>query len=146
MSRRNDKSVNELEGPVTEVPVDVPERMVLVRCPHCRHVVEADALAKNLDVCPRCGHHLRLSARERIDLTVDDGSFAEWDADVAPSDVLSFPDYRQKLAAAHAKSHEREAVVTGEATIGGEPCALFVMDSSFMMGSMGSAVGEKICR
>ena len=146
MSRRNDKSVNELEGPVTEVPVDVPERMVLVRCPHCRHVVEADALAKNLDVCPRCGHHLRLSARERIALTVDDGSFAEWDADVAPRDVLSFPDYRQKLAAAHAKSHEREAVVTGEATIGGEPCALFVMDSSFMMGSMGSAVGEKICR
>lgn len=146
MSRRNDKSVNELEGPVTEVPVDVPERMILVRCPHCRHVVEADALAKNLDACPRCGHHLRLSARERIDLTVDEGSFAEWDADVAPRDVLSFPDYRQKLAAAHAKSHEREAVVTGEATIGGEPCALFVMDSSFMMGSMGSAVGEKICR
>ncbi|RRF89927.1 MAG: acetyl-CoA carboxylase carboxyltransferase subunit beta [Coriobacteriaceae bacterium] len=146
MSSQIDKSVNELEGPVTEVPVDVPERMILVRCPHCRHVVEANVLSKNLDVCPRCGHHLRLTARERIAITADKGSFVEWDRDVRPHDVLGFPSYRSKLDVARVKSHETEAVVTGEATIAGERCALFVMDSSFMMGSMGSAVGEKICR
>lgn len=146
MSSTRDKSENELEGPVTEVPIDVPPRMVLVRCPHCRHVVEATVLSHELDVCPRCGHHMRLSARRRIKLTVDAGSFVEWDAEVAPHDVLDFPGYQEKLSAANAASHEREAVVCGEATIGGERCALFVMNSAFMMGSMGSAVGEKITR
>jgi acetyl-CoA carboxylase carboxyl transferase beta subunit/acetyl-CoA carboxylase carboxyl transferase alpha subunit len=146
MSSTRDKSENELEGPVTEVPIDVPPRMVLVRCPHCRHVVEASVLSRELDVCPRCGHHMRLSARRRIKLTVDAGSFVEWDAEVAPHDVLDFPGYQEKLSAAKAASHEREAVVCGEATIGGERCALFVMNSGFMMGSMGSAVGEKITR
>lgn len=146
MSSTRDKSENELEGPVTEVPIDVPPRMVLVRCPHCRHVVEATVLSHELDVCPRCGHHMRLSARRRIKLTVDAGSFVEWDAEVAPHDVLDFPGYQEKLSAANAASHEREAVVCGEATIGGERCALFVMNSDFMMGSMGSAVGEKITR
>lgn len=146
MSSTRDKSENELEGPVTEVPIDVPARMVLVRCPHCRHVVEAAELSHNLDVCPRCGHHMRLSARRRIKLSVDAGSFVEWDAEVTPRDVLDFPGYQEKLSAAEAASHEREAVVCGEATIGGERCALFVMNSAFMMGSMGSAVGEKITR
>lgn len=146
MSSTRDKSENELEGPVTEVPIDVPPRMVLVRCPHCRHVVEAGILSRGLDVCPRCGHHMRLSARRRIRLTVDAGSFVEWDAEVAPHDVLNFPGYQEKLSAAEAASREREAVVCGQAAIGGERCALFVMNSAFMMGSMGSAVGEKITR
>lgn len=146
MSSMRDKSENELEGPVTEVPIDVPPRMVLVRCPHCRHVVEAGVLSQALDVCPRCGHHMRLSARRRIKLAVDAGSFVEWDAEVAPHDVLNFPGYQEKLSAAEAASREREAVVCGQATIGGERCALFVMNSAFMMGSMGSAVGEKITR
>ncbi|WP_130811992.1 acetyl-CoA carboxylase, carboxyltransferase subunit beta [Olsenella sp. Marseille-P4559] len=146
MTNPREKSANELEGPVTEVPIDVPPRMVLVRCPHCRHVVEAELLSQNLDVCPRCGHHMRLSARQRIKITVDDDSFVEWDAELAPHDPLAFPGYREKIDEAHAKSHEREAVVCGECAIGGERCAIFVMDSGFMMGSMGSAVGEKICR
>lgn len=146
MSSVRNKSENELEGPVTEVPIDVPPRMVLVRCPHCRHVVEAAVLSQGLDVCPRCGHHMRLSARRRIKLTVDEGSFVEWDEGLGPRDVLNFPGYQEKLSAAEAASHEREAVVCGEATVGGERCALFVMNSAFMMGSMGSAVGEKITR
>ncbi len=146
MSERQ-KSANELEGPVTEVPVELPERTVLVRCPHCRHAIDVDILKGNLDVCPRCGHHMRIGARRRIALTVDEGSFTEWDAGIAPADILKFPGYQEKLEAARAKSGgEQEAVICGEATIKGERCALFVMNGDFMMGSMGAAVGEKICR
>lgn len=146
MSERQ-KSANELEGPVTEVPVEIPERTVLVRCPHCRHAIDAELLKANLDVCPRCGHHMRIGARRRIALTADEGSFTEWDCGLEAKDILGFPGYQEKLAAAHEKSGgEREAVVTGEATIAGERCALFVMNGDFMMGSMGAAVGEKICR
>lgn len=146
MSERQ-KSLNELEGPVTEVPIDIPERTILVRCPHCRHAIDAGVLKQNLDVCPRCGKHMRIGARRRLALTADQGSFEEWDADIEAKDILSFPDYKEKLAAARQKSGgEKEAVICGRATIQGEPCALFIMNGDFMMGSMGAAVGEKICR
>ena len=146
MSERQ-KSLNELEGPVTEVPIDIPERTILVRCPHCRHAIDAGVLKQNLDVCPRCGKHMRIGARRRLALTADQGSFEEWDADIEAKDILSFPDYKEKLAAARQKSGgEKEAVICGKATIQGEPCALFIMNGDFMMGSMGAAVGEKICR
>ncbi len=121
-SERIDKSVNEFEGPVTEVPVDVPERTILVRCPHCRHVVRRGVLAEPGRA--RAADTTRLSARERIAITADKGSFVEWDRDVLPHDVLNFPSYRSKLDVARVKSHEHEAVVTGEATIVGERCAL----------------------
>ncbi|MBM6999789.1 acetyl-CoA carboxylase carboxyltransferase subunit alpha [bacterium] len=140
------KSRNTLEAPATEMPVEVAERRVYVQCPGCHHVVSAERLEENLEVCPRCGHHLRLSARPRVEMTVDPGSFSEWDADVASVDILGFPGYEGKLAKARERSGETEAVVCGEATIGGCRCALFVMNGDFMMGSMGSAVGEKVTR
>ncbi|MFZ2755969.1 MAG: acetyl-CoA carboxylase carboxyltransferase subunit beta, partial [Atopobiaceae bacterium] len=143
---RHAKSANELEGPVTEVPVELPERHVLVRCPGCRRAVDAAELASALDVCPRCGTHLRIGARRRIEITVDDGSFEEWDEGLEAVDLLGFPDYPAKLEAAREKSGELDGVITGRASIGGEACALFVMNGDFMMGSMGSAVGERICR
>jgi acetyl-CoA carboxylase carboxyl transferase subunit beta len=150
MTDRNDprraKSENVLEAPVTQVPVEVPERTLLVRCPSCRRVVDAQLIADNLDVCPRCGHHLRIGARRRLSITVDAGSFEEWDAGLAATDFLDFPGYPDKLDRARRASGETDAVVCGRATIGGQPCALFVMDGSFMMGSMGAVVGEKICR
>ena len=145
MSKR-EKSLNALEGPVTEVAAEFPERHVLVKCPGCRRVIDADKLEANLEVCPRCGRHLRVSGRKRMKMTVDPGTFEEWDADLAATDFLEFPGYPEKLEAAHEKSHENDAVVCGRGLIGGRPCAFFFMNADFMMGSMGAVVGEKITR
>ncbi len=140
------KSRNTLESNVTEVPVEVPERRLYAKCPGCKRVVDIEEITANQDVCPHCGHHMRLSARRRIELTCDEGSFREWDADLAATDFLNFPHYTEKLAAAREKSGEVDAVVCGRATVEGMPCALFVMNGDFMMGSMGAVVGEKIAR
>ena len=145
MSKR-EKSVNALEGPVTEVAAEFPERHVLVKCPGCRRVIDQDKLVANLEVCPRCGRHLRVSGRKRMRMTVDAGSFEEWDRELAATDFLEFPGYAEKLEAAREKSHEADAVVCGRGAIGGHECALFFMNADFMMGSMGSVVGEKITR
>ena len=146
MSDLRDKRNNELEGPVTEVAVELPERTILVKCPACRRVIDEGKLAANYDVCPRCGHHLRIGARKRLRITVDAGSFQEWDGGLEARDFLHFPGYAEKLDLARAKTGEADAVVCGRARIGGRDCALFVMNGDFMMGSMGSVVGEKICR
>lgn len=145
MSKR-EKSVNALEGPVTEVAAEFPERHVLVKCPGCRRVIDQDKLVANLEVCPRCGRHLRVSGRKRMRMTVDAGSFEEWDRELAVTDFLEFPGYAEKLEAARETSHEADAVICGRGTVGGHACVLFFMSADFMMGSMGSVVGEKITR
>jgi acetyl-CoA carboxylase carboxyl transferase subunit beta len=146
MPKFGKKSRNTLESNVTEVPVEVPERRLYLKCPGCARVVDVEEAAANLDVCPHCGHHMRLGARRRIEITADPGSFAEWDADLAATDFLGFPGYAGKLESARAKSGETDAVVCGRARIEGIDCALFVMSGDFMMGSMGAVVGEKIAR
>ncbi|MEE8717686.1 MAG: acetyl-CoA carboxylase carboxyltransferase subunit alpha [Coriobacteriales bacterium] len=140
------KSRNSLESPATTVPVEPSERRVYVQCPGCKHMVDVDLMAESLEVCPRCGHHLRLNARDRLRYTVDEGTFDEWDADLTSVDFLHFPGYQGKLERAREKSGEVEAVLCGGARIEGRDCAIFVMNSDFMMGSMGSVVGEKITR
>ena len=144
--RAKRKGVNKLEGPVTNVPVELPPRRLFVKCPGCRRIIDQEQLERNNDVCPRCGHHMRIGARKRLDLTIDPGTFEEWDAELTATDFLSFPGYAEKLERARTTSHERDAVICGKATIGGEPCVIFVMNGDFMMGSMGAVVGEKICR
>ena len=143
---RNPK--NPLEGaektPTASAP-NVPDRF-MESCPGCKAMVFSDALAANGQVCPRCGLHQRLDPRRRIALLTDAGSFEETDADLASPDYLEFPGYQQKLDAAREATGEREGVITGTARVGGTPCALFVMNPFFMMGSMGTAVGEKITR
>lgn len=96
-------------------------------------------------VCP-CGHHFRMNARQRIAMLTDKGSFQELFREVQSDNPLSFPGYDGKLESARSASGEAEAVVCGTGEIGGQKCALFFMDPGFMMGSMGSAVGEKITR
>lgn len=145
-NRKKTKSVNVLEGAVTEVPVELPSRHVFVKCPNCRRVTDADVLADNLDVCPRCGHPMRLRARRRLAMTVDAGSFEEMDAELRVRDFLRFPGYEEKLRSARLRTGENDAVLTGVASIGGCPTGVFVMDGEFMMGSMGAVVGEKLCR
>lgn len=140
------KGINKLEGPVTDVPIELPERRAYVKCPGCRRIIDLEQLEASHDVCPRCGHHMRLSARKRLEATVDAGSFEEWDAKLEATDILAFPGYIEKLERAQRSTGDKDAVLCGRATIGGEPCAIFIMDGDFMMGSMGSVVGEKICR
>ena len=123
----------------------VPEG-IATKCAGCGQIIFARDLERNLKVCPKCGHHHRLTAAERIDITADEDSFVEMDSNLISKDPLEFPDYRDKLARARSTSTSSEAVVTGKATIDGRPVILGIADFGFMGGSMGSVVGEKIAR
>ncbi len=123
----------------------IPEGL-MNKCSKCGTIQYSKELEKNLKVCSSCGHHFRLSAPERIAMTVDDGQFTEFDAYMESVDPLEFPGYAGKLEQQKSKSGLREAVVTGEGTIGGFPAVLAVMSFDFFTGSMGSVVGEKITR
>ena len=101
----------------------MPQRHAYVKCPGCRRIIDQELLEQALDVCPRCGHHLRLSARKRLEATVDKDSFEAWSLDIPTPDPLAFPGYQEKLAAAKGGSSEREGVICGSARIGGEACA-----------------------
>jgi len=117
-----------------------------INCPSCSARIATEVLRRNLKVCPKCQHHFSLSARERIDLMVDNGNFQEFDANLSSFNLLDFPGYQEKLEKAQELSGSREAIITGLASIDGHKLVLGVMESSFMMASMGSVVGEKVCR
>lgn len=124
---------------------DVPEELCIA-CPSCSKMMFSTELDENLGVCTSCSHHLKLNARKRIILIADEGSFIEHDTDMTSVNHLDFPGYDKKLKSAMADSGEKEAVITGICNIGGIKTAIFIMDPYFMMGSMGSVVGEKITR
>lgn len=115
-------------------------------CPHCGVLLPLSEQQENLNVCTSCGYHFRIGPRERIAYLADEDSFQELDKDLKSRDILDFPGYDQKLRNAKLASREKEGVVCGTALIGGQPCALFLMDPNFMMGTMGTIVGEKITR
>lgn len=115
-------------------------------CPNCHRSMPLSSVWANKNVCPGCGYHYRTGARQRISMTADEGSFAELFSDIVSTDPLKFPGYQKKLAVVRTASNEKEAVVCGTASIGGQKCCLFVMEPQFMMGSMGAAVGERITR
>jgi acetyl-CoA carboxylase carboxyl transferase subunit beta len=126
----------------------VPEGLWL-RCPACGDMLFRKMVEESLHVCPNCQHHFRISARLRIEQLCDPGSFEERFSDILPLDPLQFADrktYAERLAAEQAKTGEADAVVCGKGFIKGRPIMLAVMDPNFMMGSMGSVVGEKITR
>ncbi len=119
------------------------------QCPSCGEMLFNKQLARNLGVCTNCDHHFKLGARERIELLVDRGSFEEHDRDLVSADPLGFVDqkpYPVRLEAAQVKSGEKDALISGIATIAQIPIVLAVMDFDFMGGSMGSVVGEKLAR
>jgi acetyl-CoA carboxylase carboxyl transferase subunit beta len=125
--------------------VKVPEGL-WVKCNSCKEIIYRKELDKNLKVCPKCNYHFRISAKERISLLVDEGSFNEIGGNLASSDPLNFKDqipYRERLAESYRKTNIREAAIAGNTLIGGHPVMLFVLDFAFMGGSMGSVVGEK---
>ncbi len=121
-------------------------KLEYMTCSGCgKEIRRADARA-GYYTCPLCGVYFKIGARRRIALLSDPDSFMEHDADQTSHDPLLFPEYKEKLEAARAKSRETEGVITGICRIGGESCGIFSMEADFMMGSMGTVVGEKITR
>lgn len=116
------------------------------KCPRCQHTVLLTVFQEAGKVCPNCRYHARLTAKERLQITADANSFVEYDAELESLDPLSFPNYAEKVAQLQEKTGLKDAVLTGECTIQGSRAVIIIMDSHFMMASMGSAVGEKITR
>lgn len=115
-------------------------------CPRCKAICAAEELQDNLSVCPSCGHHNRIGARRRIEWIADAGSFVEFWPEMRSENILQFEGYDKKLAQAREQTGENEGVLTGVCRIEGIKTCLFVMDPGFIMGSMGTVVGEKITR
>ena len=115
-------------------------------CPHCERVLNDDDLASNQLVCPYCGHHFAVPARDRIAMIADDGQFRELDSALVSNDPLDFPGYTDKLAQLRAKTHGNDAIVTAIAKIGGVRVAIAALDTRFLMASMGAVVGERLTR
>lgn len=124
---------------------EVPEG-IMTKCPNCKKIMYTKELTENLNVCFNCDHHIPLSAHSRIEAISDEGSFIEFDKGMTSANPLNFPGYEEKVEKDQAKTGLNEAVVTGTAKINGIEFGVGVMDSRFRMGSMGSVVGEKICR
>lgn len=122
----------------------IPDGM-WIKCNTCKMIIYKKEVTE-YKLCPNCGAHFRMSPKERIAITCDEGSFEEFDAGMIPENPMEYPDYDKIIAKAQSKSGIREGVVTGRCRIAGNPCILAIMDSHFMMGSMGSVVGEKITR
>ena len=127
-----------------QIKPEVPDEL-FSQCPGCKYTIYQKDLGSER-ICPHCGYTFRISVQERLALTIDMGTFLEMFKGIETQDPLNFPGYRKKLTLMREKTGLDEAVVTGTALIKGEKVALGIMDSNFIMASMGTVVGEKITR
>ncbi len=125
--------------------VQVPQGLY-AKCKGCGTILYNKELDKNYKVCPKCGYHYQLSSLERLYLTVDSGSFVEYDEKLDSKNPLGFPEYEAKVKKGQEKAKMTDAVITGMGKVAGEPASIAIMDFQFMGGSLGSVVGEKITR
>ncbi len=142
------KKSNVAPEQVEKKRVRVPEGL-WTKCQNCGEVIITKEIVNNLNVCPKCNFHFRVSARKRLEILLDQGSFTEFDANMVSVDFLDFKDsksYQDRINAAVAKGGSKDAIICGEGLIDGTPVQMAVFDFSFMGGSMGSVVGEKITR
>jgi acetyl-CoA carboxylase carboxyl transferase subunit beta len=127
---------------------EMPEGLWM-RCPGCEHMLYKSTVEKNLNVCPECNHHFRIEAKTRISYLADEASFQQIFEDMTSDDPLGFKfretTYKQRIKADEKKSSAKEAILIGKAFIKGRGVVLAVMEPNFLMGSMGSVVGEKFC-
>jgi acetyl-CoA carboxylase carboxyl transferase subunit beta len=140
--------VSKAKGEKTEKKVAMPEGL-WIKCNNCGEIIYKKEVVRNLNVCPKCNYHFRISAQERIDLLADKGTFTEYDAGMEASDPLNFKDskrYKDRVKDAQKSSGLKDAFISGEASVKGINVMLGVFDFSFMGGSMGSVVGEKATR
>ncbi len=132
----------------TEKKVKIPEGL-WIKCNHCKEIIYRKEVERNLNVCPKCNYHFRISARLRLRYLVDPGSFQELFSEILPDDPIGFRDvktYPERIRENQQKTGLKEAVITGRARLRGIDVIVGVMDFDFMGGSMGSVVGEKITR
>lgn len=129
----------------TKSAKDVPEGL-MTKCPSCKEITLTKDLDKNNKVCPKCDHHFKMTAYERVNSLLDAGSFESMDDHLKSENPLGFPGYTEKVQADSEKTGLNEAVLTGTGQLFGHPVVVAIMDSHFRMGSMGSVVGEKITR
>lgn len=115
-------------------------------CNACKQEIQRDMLDRNHSICPRCGYYMRMHARKRILSLADKKSFREWDANMELSNPLNDSEYAQKSVETSAKHKLNDAIITGEMNIDGSQVAIGVMDTRYMMASMGYVVGEKVTR
>lgn len=119
------------------------------KCKNCEEIIYSKEIERNLNVCPKCDYHFRISAKERIALVIDEGTFVEIDAEMSSVDFLKFKDtkkYSDRIKAAVKKNDGGDAVVTGSGMMNAQEVVVAVFDFSFLGGSMGSVVGEKVTR
>lgn len=152
-------SVDNLKGKVDAIKEAVPKKEKVektpekkeeipeghIKCPSCDNVMEKKALGP-LRICPKCAKLFRMNAKDRIKAITDKDSFEEFDINMESKNPLNFPDYTAKVKSLQEKTGLKDAIKTGKCTIGGRPCVIAVMDSGFMMASLGSVVGEKLVR
>lgn len=126
----------------------IPEGL-WIQCPSCKSAIFRKEAEKRQGVCPKCDHHFYVSARERINQVLDEGTFEEWDAHLQPTDPLGFADkkrYAERLVSEQKRTGMTDAAITGAGRVRARRVALGVTDSAFIMGSMGSVVGERLTR
>ena len=144
-ARFNEDENAKKEQPDKPDDINIPKDL-LFKCPRCGTVVYMEDFEKNRKVCAACSYHARLRWQERLQMTADSGSFTEFDAGMTGKNPIDFPDYEKKIKSMQQQCNTKEAIVTGECLIHGYRCVIGIMDSHFMMASMGSVVGEKITR
>ncbi|MGB4841691.1 MAG: carboxyl transferase domain-containing protein, partial [Leptotrichiaceae bacterium] len=130
----------------SKLSVDVIENNQWKKCSKCNEIIYNEDLKNNLNICPKCGNYFRLTAFERIELLIDEGTFIEEDMTLNSKDFLNFPNYKEKLEEAREKSRMIDAVISGTGKIYDIEVSIAAMEFGFMGGSMGSVVGEKITR
>ena len=130
----------------SKLTVDVVDDNKWKKCSKCNEIIYNEDLKNNLNICPKCGNYFRLTAFERIELLIDEGTFVEEDIMLNSKDFLNFPGYEEKLESAREKSRMLDGVISGIGKINGIKVSIAAMDFSFMGGSMGSVVGEKVTR
>ena len=130
----------------SKLSMDIVDDNKWKKCNRCNEIIYNEDLKNNLNICPKCGHYFRLTAFERIELLIDEGTFIEDDITLSSKDFLNFPGYQDKLEGSQEKSRMLDGVISGTGKINGIDVSIAVMEFNFMGGSMGSVVGEKITR
>lgn len=137
--------IKKRETPVSKKKynVDIPVGK-WIKCDNCKEILYKDTLRDNLNICPNCGHYFRMHIGRRLELIIDEGTYKRFNLNIDTTNPLKLEDYPKKLKSLREKTGLEEAVSCGTGNINGEEVVICVMDSGFLMGSMGVVVGEKI--